>query len=105
MKNIKILLGKRIKEIRTSKNITQEQLAEKIGVEQRNISYIERGLTFPSQYLVKLSEALDVSIAEMLDFEHLKYTIDEMRDYIAKNIYNVTDKDVSTLFRIIKSMK
>jgi len=104
MKEIKTLLGKRIKEIRTARNMTQEYLAEKIGVEQRNISYIERGLTFPSQYLLKLADALDVSISDLLDFEHHKYSIEEMCGYMIKNLYKISDKDIPVLFRIIKSM-
>ena len=43
MSNIKKLLGQRIKELRKSKKITQEKLAEKIGIGTSNISYIENG--------------------------------------------------------------
>ena len=105
MNEVKKLLGKRIKEIRTSKKMTQEQLAEKTGLEQRNISYIEKGITFPSQYLLKLSEALDVSIAELLDFEHCRFTIDEMKEYISKSLQCISDKEITTLFRFVKAMK
>ena len=43
MSNIKKLLGQRIKELRKSKKITQEELAKKIGIGTSNISYIENG--------------------------------------------------------------
>ena len=39
--DIKKLLGKRIKELRQRKNLTQEQLAEMIDVGERNLSKIE----------------------------------------------------------------
>ncbi len=44
MGNIKNLLGKRIQELRTSKNIKQGKLAEIVGIGKKSLSYIERGL-------------------------------------------------------------
>ena len=41
--NIKKLLGKRLQEIRKSKNLTQEKLAEMIDVETSSISNSEVG--------------------------------------------------------------
>ena len=45
---IKKLLGQRIKELRTKKGYTQEQLTEKLNIGQRTLSKIERGNTFVS---------------------------------------------------------
>lgn len=42
----KRLLGTRIKELRTKKELTQEELAEKICVGERNLSKIECGEIF-----------------------------------------------------------
>ena len=105
MDEIKKLLGKRIKELRTAKKMSQEKLAEKIGVEQRNISYIEKGSVFPSQYLIKISEALEVSISELLDYEHHKFNITEMKEYIYKSLDVISDKEIEILFRMTKSMR
>ena len=48
MENTKKLLGTRIKEIRKAKGLTQEQLAESIGIEIPSLSNIENGKTYPS---------------------------------------------------------
>ena len=48
MSNIKKLLGLRIREYRKSLNMTQEKLAELIGIGTPNISYIENGKFAPS---------------------------------------------------------
>ena len=48
MSNIKKFLGQRIKEIRKARGITQEQLAERIGIGTPNISYIETGRYAPT---------------------------------------------------------
>ena len=55
MKDIKILLGKRIKELRKKLNISQQELAEKINVDARNLSNIECGISFPSNVTVPSS--------------------------------------------------
>ncbi len=41
-------LGKRIRDARKKKRLTQQQVAEKIGVEPSHISNVERGITKPS---------------------------------------------------------
>ena len=46
MNNIKKLLGKRIKIHREKAKLTQEQLAEKIGINSRSLSLIECGSNF-----------------------------------------------------------
>jgi len=69
---IKILLGKRIKELRKLKNLTQEQLAEKMEIDQRNLSKIECGNNFiTAETLSKILMALDVEANELFDFRHL----------------------------------
>ncbi len=41
-------LGKKIQELRKSKRITQDVLAEQIGIDPKNVSKIENGNHFPS---------------------------------------------------------
>ena len=45
--DIKTQFGKRLREIRISKNLTQEKIAENIGIQPENYSRIENGLSFP----------------------------------------------------------
>ena len=69
--DIKKLLGRRIKELRESKDLTQEQLAEKIGIGQRNLSKIECGNNFvTSETLSKIISALQVEAKDLFDFNH-----------------------------------
>ena len=48
MSDLKKLLGQRIKEIRKKRQITQEKLAQMVGIELPNMSYIETGRFYPS---------------------------------------------------------
>lgn len=59
-----------ISEQRKLKKLTQEQLAEKMGVSINAVSKWERGLSFPDVSLYKkLCEELDVSIEELINGE------------------------------------
>ena len=65
-------LGLRIKELRETKKLSQLKLAEIINMEASNLSKIERGIQIPKEEgLIKISEALDVQVKELFDFEHL----------------------------------
>ncbi|ACU60969.1 helix-turn-helix domain-containing protein [Chitinophaga pinensis] len=57
-------IGKAIQTLRTKKNITQKELAEKIGITQTGLSYIETGVKHPSENsLEKIANALGSSVA------------------------------------------
>ncbi|MBQ7356534.1 MAG: helix-turn-helix transcriptional regulator [Clostridia bacterium] len=61
------IMGDRVKELRKKRRLTQEQLAEKIGVSLQYVSEIERGLSMPSmQVFLKLLEVLDASADYLL---------------------------------------
>ena len=60
-------LGKRIREARKQKKLTQEKLAELVGVTDVYISEIERGNKMPSIPLfISIVEALDISADYLL---------------------------------------
>ncbi|MBW1739754.1 MAG: helix-turn-helix transcriptional regulator [Deltaproteobacteria bacterium] len=65
----KELIGARIKSLRNSKNITQEQLSERTGINPKYLSSIERGKENPTlNTLIRLSETLDVDLWEVFEF-------------------------------------
>ncbi len=73
MESIKVLFGKRIKELRKERSLTQEQLAELIGIDTRNLIKIENGQTFPrANTLDRLIEVFEIAPDEILKTEHLK---------------------------------
>lgn len=72
MANFKLGVGNNIKLLRKARNITQEELAETIGIHSRQLSKIETGEHFPScKTLEKLCVALDVTPKVLFDFEFL----------------------------------
>ena len=62
-------LGKRIKFIRESKNLTQEQLADKTGMSLDYIGKIEVNINHPGlKALIKIANALEVHIKELFNW-------------------------------------
>lgn len=60
--------GKFISELRKEKNITQEQLAEKLGVSDKSISRWENGNTMPDiSLLVELADILNTTLPELIN--------------------------------------
>ena len=71
MRNIKQLLGKRIKEIRKKRGFTQEKLAELADIEIPSLSNIENGKNYPShETLDKISCSLGVMPYELYMFDY-----------------------------------
>jgi len=61
-------LGKKIKIARVELDLTQTDLAEKIGAKQKSISRYENGISMPSiDTLVKIAKVLKKSSAHFLD--------------------------------------
>ena len=64
-----ICLGKKIKEIRLSKKISQTEIAYRCGFDKSNYNTIESGKRNPTiTSLLKIAKALDVQLIELLDF-------------------------------------
>lgn len=74
--DIRILLGNNIKNLRKTRNLSQEKLAEMIGVEPPALSKIENGKSYPTpQTLENIIKALNIKpelllvLEEELDIE------------------------------------
>jgi uncharacterized Tic20 family protein/DNA-binding transcriptional regulator YiaG len=69
MKMSKTELSKRVKELRTRKGLSQEQLAEISGLSLRTIQRIENGETEPrGETLKRLMNALEVAPDDLMDW-------------------------------------
>ena len=83
-------IGNFLKELRKEKGLTQEHLAEILGVAGRTVSRWETASTMPDlSILIRLAEYYDVEIKEILDGERrndtmdkeLKETLEKVADY------------------------
>lgn len=67
IKEYKIALAKRIKTLRLEKNMTQEELAEKMGTNHTHVVRMEKGsqdLRISS--LLKISQSFEIELGELV---------------------------------------
>jgi transcriptional regulator with XRE-family HTH domain len=68
MRSSKELLGARIKKFRKASGLSQEQLAELVGIEQKHVSRLELGKNAPTiDRLEKIAAALNVPMGSFFD--------------------------------------
>ena len=98
-------IGKFIAKCRKDKNLTQEELAEKLGITNKSISRWENGKTMPDYTILKdLCNILEIDINELLAGEKIKkeeiqtYYIDNL-DLILKEYYKM--KKIKNIFKNI----
>jgi len=104
MQSIKKYFGARIKEIRESKNMSQEKLAELVCMESRHISRIETGKSFTTlENIAKIADVLDVKISELFSFEHKKdkkILIYEIEEFMK----NANEEKIELIYKLVKNI-
>jgi transcriptional regulator with XRE-family HTH domain len=67
---LKARFGKRLRQLRREKDLTQEQLAEAANISVESISNLERGIHAPSfDTLERLAKALGIPVKNLFDFD------------------------------------
>lgn len=70
--NTKILenFGEMVRKKRRQAELSQEELAEKLGIHRTYMSFIERGIRNPSLLMVfKISRALKIKLPDLFEFD------------------------------------
>lgn len=100
-----VAIGRRIRALRKAKNLSQEQLAEKVWISTTHMSHIETGSTKLSlPVLVDLANVLEVSADEILGTSlnsSKKGTVDVIRETLDA----CTTQQAKVIEEIIKSAK
>lgn len=98
-------IGVFIAKCRKDKNLTQEQLAEKLGVSNKSISRWENGKTMPDYSILNdLCDILDIDVNEFLSGEKMEkeeiqvHTIENL-DSILREYYKM--KKQKNIFKVI----
>ncbi|WP_304340946.1 helix-turn-helix domain-containing protein [Metaclostridioides mangenotii] len=90
------MIGKRIKLLRTEKDVTQKELADFLGLTPKMISFYEKGERFPPHDIIsKLSDYFNVTTDYLLcktDKKNTSDEIDEEKD-IEKAIDELLQQD------------
>ena len=97
-------LGSRIRELRKSKNYTQDKFAELIEIDSKHLSRIECSKTQPSLNLLKkIAYVLEIDISEIFNCKHFK-----TKDDLIKEICSILSKSdlskVRLFYKILKNI-
>lgn len=104
MDNIKKKLGSKIRELRISRKLTQEKLAEKINLSAKSLSQIELGNNFVSaETLEELCYALNITPEILFNFN----IIDTANEDLLKSITSRLEKNpnlLKTIYKIVVAL-
>ena len=98
-------IGRRIRKFRKANHLSQEELAEKVGISTTHMSHIETGNTKLSlPVLVSLSVALDVQTDDLL-FERIEAGKNAVLEELASTFNNCSTQQIKVLNDIVKVAK
>ena len=85
--------GDKLKDLRNGRNMTQKELADRLGIDKSLISYYEANSRFPSpEVLIKISRIFRVSTDYLLGLEKTR-TID---------VSNLNEDEIDSIIRLIE---
>lgn len=96
-------LGKRISRKRVEANITQEQVAERLGIGNEAVSRMERGVAIPNAVrLVELAEILNCRTDELLHGS--SHRLSDQIAYLEAILTNVSREDRLLLIGVMETL-
>lgn len=88
--------GIKLKALRTSQKLTQQQLADRIGVAKSVVSYYESGDRYPSyDVLVKIAHVFHTSTDYLLDVKKEKVI----------DVTGLSDEDIAVVRTVAEALK
>ena len=97
-----IKTGNFLKELRKEKGLTQEQLAEQMGVARRTVSRWETGMNMPDlDLLIELSDLYETDLREILSGERKS---EKMNEELKETVLQVADYSNEEKERLLRRM-
>ncbi|MDP2383709.1 MAG: helix-turn-helix transcriptional regulator [Nitrospirota bacterium] len=103
--DIKRAVGKRIKIVRQRNGLTQDQLAEQVGLSPKYISGIERGVENPTMdILIRLAKVLGVEPYDLFLFGESEESEKALRKGIEKMVREVDREKLQLYFDVMRNI-
>lgn len=88
--------GEKLKKLRTGQNLTQQQLAARLGVQKSVVSYYESGERSPStDVLIKLASVFHTTV---------DYLLDVKRERVI-DVSGLTESDIAAVTSVVEALK
>jgi len=105
MKEVRKLLGSRVRHFRNLRNITQQKLGEEADLNYKYLGAIERGEKNPTiDIAAQIANALNVNLHELFLFEH---EIDDpkiLKEKIDNLLGDASKREYKTVCRVIEAI-
>ena len=99
-------LGEKIKSLRKSKGVSQEELAAMLKINRNYLSRVETGKSEPTAGILKqIAIIFNIDLNSLLDINNDNQDISEKVEYIVNNCKYLHEKDLDFIVRIITVMK
>lgn len=103
--DIKRAVGKRIKIVRQRSGLTQDQLAEQVGLSPKYISGIERGVENPTMdILIRLAKMLGVEPYDLFLFGESEENEKALRKGIEKMVREADREKLQLYFDVMRNI-
>lgn len=104
--DIREQLGRRIRDLRRKRGLTQERLAEAASVDVKYLGNIERGKENPTiGTLEKLANTLSVKVHQILDCEHEVTGKQVLQRRITQMLRECNERELQIILRLVRSIK
>ncbi|MCR4322042.1 MAG: helix-turn-helix domain-containing protein [Candidatus Brocadiaceae bacterium] len=104
MKELK-LFGMRIKELRTIRKLSQEQLAGKVAISPKYMSRIEMGQQFPPiNVITKLANALQVELKDFFEFTNEVRNTRELKEIISVLLKETDEERLRIAVKVLRAL-
>lgn len=100
----KKLFGKRIKELREKRGMTQEELSNLLNIEWQHVSRLENGRNLPScNILISLAQIFDIDTRKLVEYDHLDANAN-IDTAITKKLTLASDEQKKLIYKIITAI-
>ena len=100
----KKITGQIIKKYRKNQKLTQEELAEKIGISEKHLGQIERGVFQPN--IVNFFKIIEILKIDLSEFGiYLNHSDSLKKEELIKTIYSLNSKQIDLCTALIEAVK
>jgi transcriptional regulator with XRE-family HTH domain len=98
-------LGRRLQRLRRGRGWTQEQLAERIDINPKYLSSVERGEENPTlDLLLRLAEGLQVELPELFQYAHEGESRERLRQQVEGLIAHLSEEELRRVVRVLEAL-
>lgn len=100
----KILFGKKLRELREKRGLTQEELGEKLNIEWQHVSRLENGKNLPScAILIGIANVFDIDVRTLADYNYLDEN-SNLDKIIVELLARSTPEQKKTFYKVLKAI-